>query len=170
MSVPAKALDKKTPVWLGEYRNNKDFKMKVVTQSFLEKYADEIIQKAYNDDNFFTVEDLYLFFGIPKATYYDWIKKFPFFREAHDYAKLIIGRRREKHGIMREWNTLGSMAQYNDRWKESDEWKASLKEKQENKESGIKVVLVEKFEDPSAKKNKEEALIKPKLFFAKENK
>ena len=142
--LTAKMVQPKEPLWLDEYKNNKDFKRKIATISFLESYAENIIKEAYNNPDCTTVEDLYLEFGIPERTYYSWVNKYDFFKEAHQNALLIIGRRREKNGIQRKWDTLGSMHQYNDRWKKGEEWRSSLRQK-ENKSKGDITVIMEKF-------------------------
>ena len=147
----------KQPLWMCEFRNYKTNKPQLVTQTFLDNLIPHIIKEAYENENYSTVEDIFLELGVPQTTYYDWTREYKALREAHNYAKLIIGRRREKHGIKREWDTLGSMSQYNDRWKSIEEWRSALKNKEE-KESGIKVVLVKEFDDPSITKSESDAL------------
>jgi len=150
--------EKKMPIWLDEYINHRNHEKKIVTKNFLEEYAANMIKETYDNPNYITVEDLYMELGIPEGTYYKWIERYPFFREAHEYACRNLGRKREKKGLVREWDTLGSMYQYSPRWQKGEEWRSSLRQK-ENKAKGDITVILEKFSESESvplKKSPEE--------------
>lgn len=136
---------KKDIKWLGEYKDNINFQMKVVTTTFLENVAREILDCARNNNDCLTVEDLYLPLGIPPRTYYEWTERFPEFKEIHQTAVLILGSKREKGGLKRKLDSglvNSSMHQYNQRWRESIEWRHSLREKEKgNSASNITVIM-----------------------------
>jgi len=145
-----KTVHPKKPVWVCEYRNYRSNEDRVVLLETLREYAQQIIKRAAENPNCFTVEDLFIDDGIPMRTYYSWVEKYDFFREAHENAVLIMGRRREKNGLTRKWDSLNSMHQYNKRWLKSEEWKASLKEKNKDSDKNITVVM-----EPFAKQESE---------------
>jgi len=136
-----KTLQAIKPVWVCEYRNYKTGEDKLVILEGLKEYAMWIVKKALEDDQCYTVEDLFVDEGIPVRTYYTWIERYDFFREAHNNALVIIGRRREKKGLTREWDSLKSMDQYNKRWRDSEEWRSSLKQKEDNATGKVTVVM-----------------------------
>lgn len=143
----AKKTVKKREQTYGQYFSYKDFDFRVTTISFLENFAKNMINYALNTEDCLTVEDLFLSEGIPSGTYYDWIKKHEFFARAHKHAKEIIGRRREKGGLKRKFDTSlvkDSMYQYNSRWKKADEYRQSLKSKNtDSSDKNITVVIEE---------------------------
>ena len=134
-------------VFLGEYYNYAESRKKIVTVSFLEAFAEGMIKDAINNKNCLCFGDLFLAKGIASKTFYDWLAKYPFLDKAYDYACAVISIRREKGSLTRKLDTttvLASMHMYDDRWKAAEEWKASLKEKQ-NAAAGIKIVQVSDF-------------------------
>jgi hypothetical protein len=140
---------RKGPIWLENYRDCFTFKTKPVTELFIERFFSDVVKEARNNEEVLTMEDLFLNKGVPSVTYYGWVKRYPLAKEANDFAKAIIGNRREKGALKKKFDVgmiMFSMPMYSDRWKESFEWKSRLKEK-EHKTSGIQVVYVPTFED-----------------------
>lgn len=141
---------KEPPKWVGEYRNLRDFEMKVVTLNSLHILADHILSEAYNNENCITAGDLYLDLGIPERTYYDWVSKYDFFRDAHNQAIRLIGRRREKNGLQRKFDAglvNATMPMYDKVWREAAEFRASLQNKDKSESQGTITVVMSSFDD-----------------------
>ena len=81
---------------------------------------------------------------VAPKTYYGWVKRYPIAKEANEFAKTIIGNRREVGALKRKFDVgmfTASMPMYSDEWKENVEWKSSLKHKEHHNEGNITVVL-----------------------------
>ena len=100
-----------------------------------------------------SIERFYLSMGIPKQTYYDAVKRDPIMREAHDFALERIGCDREEYCWDQKLSSnsiIGlSLPQFLNRWKDDTEWRAKLKQLEEEKNQNITVVM------ESFKKDKE---------------
>jgi len=108
------------------------------------------VQEAYNNEDCITLTDLYLDLGIPSKMYYQWVKDYEFFEQAHEQARSLIGRRREKNGLKRKFDAgmvSYTMPVYDQLWKEVLELRSSLKEKEKGATAQNITVLMDKVED-----------------------
>ncbi len=92
----------KSSPWLEDYLDCFDFKLRPVTKAFLTKLAKELVQWSKNNKDALVVSDFFTEKGIPKTTYYNWIKKYENLKLAYDTALDFIASRREKGALKRE--------------------------------------------------------------------
>lgn len=144
------------PKYLEEYRDCFTFTMRPLTQAFLDRISSELIQWATHNEDALKVSQFYLSKGIPMNTYYNWLEKYPDFKEAHEIAMQLIGNRREVGGLKRKFDAgivSYTMSHYDKTWKDMAKEKSELKmaEAAENKNE-TKVIILENFESLAALK------------------
>jgi hypothetical protein len=117
-----------------------------ITNRYLENLAVDLIEWSKNDKSII-LKEFFAVRGVLKEVFYRWCKTYPPLKDAHEIAKSFIAIRREKGGLTKQYDTtmiMRSMPMYDDEWKEFEEWRASLKNKEEEK-SRRQVVIIEKF-------------------------
>lgn len=140
----ARKANSKEPLWLEEYRDCFNFTWKPVTEMFIERFFGDLVQTINMDEDILMLEEVYLKKGVPHHAFYRWVEKFPVAKEAHTTAKRLLAVRREKGALKRQYDSnmvLKSLAMYNDDWKNIEEWRAGLREKEEAGKGNITVVL-----------------------------
>ncbi len=103
-----------------------------ISDDYLEKFALEWITVTLNDDDMLTLNDFYFKKGVNKGTVEGWIQRSPIVREAHDYVVNILGNRRERGSIKKQYDSttiLRSQHMYDKAWQASEEWRANLQAK-----------------------------------------
>lgn len=121
--------DLKLSVWLEDYMDLFSFKLKPVTQGFIDRLAHELNEWSKQEDSL-VLRDFYDSKDIPRDAFYRWIDKYPELQEAFKVAKGRISSRREKGGMTRKFDPsfiINSMPMYDSEWKEFVQWKSNLK-------------------------------------------
>ncbi len=139
------------------YLNMFTLKQTPVSNDYLLHFALEWVNWAITDDDALTLEGYYIIKGVGSRTVDRWCKRCPELMEAHDYAMMIIGDRREKGAITRKYDSgmiRTTMPMYKAKWKELEEWRAHLSEKIASA-GGMRVVELEKFADSDLVPKKE---------------
>lgn len=157
----AKEAEKKEPIYQGEFYDFKQRKKRIYTIESLKRIAEEMVNDSLNNKNCICFGDLFLDRGIRSATFYQWVAKYPFFNDAYEFACENLSRRREKGAINKKYDTstiMQSMHMYDERWKQAEIWRASLKDKNDKK-SGNFTILMQPLTD-----NSNPPLIKSELF------
>lgn len=99
---------------------------------------------AYEIEQFLTDRD------IPERRYYEAVEQNDEMKEAHIFAKTRIGLNRQKIAIEKNLGINSAVAftlpRYLKSWRDELEWRSKLKN-EEDKNSGTKIVVIEKFED-----------------------
>ena len=111
--------DSAKSVWLEDYLDCFTFKLKPVTEQFIERLAKELFDWAKNDKNALRVSDFCWNKGIPEKTYYKWIKEHEVLQLAHEAAIHFIGSRRENGAINKKYSEtiiLKSQYKYDSMW------------------------------------------------------
>jgi hypothetical protein len=90
-----------------------------VTESFINNLAKELIEWADKQDSFL-LNDFYNPRGYNRERLNKWTLKFPVFGAAFQYAKDMIGARREKKRIL-ETNCAFTLGGVNSDWKEKED-------------------------------------------------
>lgn len=135
------------PLVMDEYYCLKARQPKPVTMSFLRTLADMLIDWAEESDAL-SIMKFYTFAGIPKQSFYDFMKRCPELKRAYDYAIDVLGARRDD-GAMRKkldpsavWKT---QYRYGQDYKEAMEFAAKLAKKEDlEDQGGAKFIIVEK--------------------------
>jgi len=111
-------------------------KMKPVPESFIDKISQELIEWAKNDPSALILRDFFYDKGIRISTAQKWAKKHTILKESVEDAKFLIGSRREKGAIKREYDPAmikPVMINYDPEWKKSEEWRSKLKQEADQK-------------------------------------
>ncbi len=125
-----------------DYFNIYTLKTQPVNIKYIESMAKELTDWAM-DDNSLTLEQFWLLKGLDGSTIKKWKEVSPAFKAAQSFAKRTIAVRREIGAIKNKLNTsmiLSSMPMYSNKWKKMTQWRASLKNKQEQDKT-IKVLV-----------------------------
>lgn len=85
----------KPAVYIGEYRDFRDFKMKPATEGFIERLARSLIHWAEVEPQAYKLNQFFRLQGLAAEQFYDWALKYPELKAAHQYAMKCIGDRRE---------------------------------------------------------------------------
>jgi hypothetical protein len=146
-------------VHIDDYRDMKSFRMLPMSERGIERIATELIDWATNNEDALKMTQFYTKHGLNSHTIDRWCERVPFFREAIEHAKKIIGDRREIGALKKKYSesiVSASMAFYDPEWKALLEWRAKLARNEEDS-SGVKFVVLEKFPDSPlvAEKKKE---------------
>lgn len=134
---------------LEEYYNYTLLDKTILTNSTLDRFAQDIVQWASANEDAIKINQFLALKGVAYSTWGEWCSKYPILQEAHDHAKLIIGNRREIGLMTRKFeanSTSMMMPLYDVDWKKIVEWKTNLNKKEEP-ETGTKYIFVEKIPD-----------------------
>jgi len=114
------------------YRDMFSFTMKPISQEYLLKLALEWVDTVASNEDILVLEEYAILKGIQYPIMHRWMKRCPELQEAHDHVMCILSVRREKGALNNKLNTVmvvKSMAMYNMRWKDIEEWRAQMSEK-----------------------------------------
>jgi len=142
----------KTPsTYYDQYRDLFTFRMKPVPMSFIERISKELVEWAYTNEDALVLSDFFYSKGIGSRVANGWANKTPILKQAVEEAKRLLGNRREKGAIKKEYDAgmiKATMNLYHDEWEKLEVWRAELKQKQDEitQKSTIQWVL-EKFPD-----------------------
>lgn len=103
-NLSSNQLNHQVSPWLGEYQDCFTFKIKPVTQSFIERFSADLVKWAYNNNDALIISQFYLGKGISSQTYYRWVNQHSALKEAHETALLCIGNRREIGALKRQFS------------------------------------------------------------------
>ncbi len=133
--------------WMDDYLDCFGFKMKPVSEKFLERFSGELTMWAAKNDDALKISQFYLGKGISATTYYNWRRDHDILSKAHDFAMACIADRREIGAIKRYYDSnmvRFTQPAYDKKWKELEEWRNEMKA-DINKDNQTKVVVIEKF-------------------------
>ncbi len=127
-----------------QYRDLFTLKMKPIPEIFIEKIAVELIDWAKNNKDALVLRDFFHEKGIPVSSYKQWAQRNEVLRQAVEEAKYLIGSRREKGAIKRQYDVnmiRSSLFIYDPEWKEVEEYQAELRHKIEESNKEIQWVI-----------------------------
>jgi hypothetical protein len=119
--------------WLEDYLDCFTFKYKPVTEAFIDRISNELLNWAQNDNDALKLTEFFNKKRIPKSTWEAW-NRYPIFKAARALAVEALGNRREKGAITRKYDATTinvMMPLYDSDWKENVEWRAKLKSESE---------------------------------------
>ena len=122
----------KTPPerFFDEYRCLKSWQMTPMTESFIQKMAEELLIWAIENDDALKLDEWQIANGICDETKQRWLTKYPNFKIAWQHAKKALGIRREKGVIKKKYDSTliaPMMFHYDSAWKEIAEWREGVK-------------------------------------------
>jgi len=126
------------------------FAITPVSQSYLLKFALEWVSWASDNEDALTMTQYLNLKRLHQKTIDRWALRCPELTQAHEMVLQIIGDRRERGAITRKFDAavvLKSMAMYNAKWREIEEWRATMSAKVAAAGGGIQVVELERYAD-----------------------
>lgn len=137
------------PKWAEAYAHCFGLIYKPVTEAFINAFFEDMFKYITEDESILQIEAYYLKKGISIQTYLDWLKKFPQAKKINELCVNIVGARRELGAMKNELNAkFVSVNLYNylPQYKEAEEWRSSLKEKETEKlANALKIVEIPAF-------------------------
>lgn len=111
-----------------EYLNIKSMQMEPANDAFFHRKAIELVTWAKENDQAFYIEQFCNLMDILECTYYDWVKKYPVMKNAHDAALQYLSIRNELYLREKDPASLKYiMPQISKRWLKEDERRAEQK-------------------------------------------
>ena len=120
----------------GDYHMLFSFRQLPVADAFIEDLAYQLAKWAHEDKDAIILEDFLSARRISWNAFANWEKRMPMLREAHEFALMCIGCRRERGALYKKMSenvVLKSMPAYSQRWKELHEWYSHLTEERESR-------------------------------------
>lgn len=114
--------------YLEDYQELFTFKMRPVTEAFIERLSQELMDWADKEESL-VIEDFHDERKICSSTFYRWVDKHESMNKAHAYAKRRMMSKREKGMLTRKYDSTtawNSLAKYDPVWEKFMEWKAAL--------------------------------------------
>lgn len=132
-----------------EWDNFRTGEKDILTSTSGPRICRELIEWALSDPDAIKIKQFLAFKGISEKTWHRWCQKHELFQETHDFAKMIIGNRREHGMITRKFEpsqTARNMWIYDEDWERSAKFWASLNDKTVT-ESGTKYIIIPEVAD-----------------------
>lgn len=128
----------------------KDMMSKQTTISMLEQYAGILVQWVQKESSL-SIEQFCVEFGVGISTYYYWLTRSEILKEAHEYARMTIGVRRENKALNNELHpgiVAATLPSFLDRWQDALRFKETVKAEAQAKQSSAqfeKTFVIERF-------------------------
>jgi hypothetical protein len=103
----------------------------IASQVWAEKMATKLVKWVEESNDAVTLTEFYRSIGIISQDFCELSRKYPILEKAQEYARMVIGDRREKGMLMRKFepgSTAYMMPHYSADWKKIVEWRASLRQ------------------------------------------
>lgn len=120
--------------FLGEILELKTFRTHPVSVEWLDRFAELFLKEVISNEKIVTMVQAYYHSGVYSNSIDRWRKRSKKFDEAYKLAKQHIGARREAGAIHKKYDSAmiaRSMPIYDKAWRKLEEWRASLKNKEE---------------------------------------
>ncbi len=140
--------ESKSSPWLEDYMDCFTLKMKPITEAFIHRISLELMAWAEKDEDAIKLEQFYTPKRIPRSTFDRWADKYEVLGRAKEIAFSYISSRRELNALNRKYDASTNnnmMPKYDKDWKAMAEWRNKLKIDAQEKDSGTKIVVIEKF-------------------------
>lgn len=132
-------------VYFDEFFDFNEFKQRPVSEQWLAELSKRLVFWAKDNDDALILNEFFLKEGIGKSTVANWKKQSKLFKNSYDFAKQIIGTRREIGALNKKFDTnvvMFTMPMYSKSWKELEEWRSSLKVKELEKAGKQTITVV----------------------------
>ena len=113
-----------------EYLDMKSCSRKITSEAWAEKMARTLVDWVENNENALKMTEFYQHIGMYQTDFCILANKYPLLKKAQQYARMVIGTRREIGAITRKFDpgtTNYTMPHYDPDWREMVEWRSSLK-------------------------------------------
>ena len=140
-------LPKLAKIAYDEYRDMTSFRVKPVSDHFIDKLAQALVSWACDNEDALKLTQFFIQRRIDISYLYRWEQRSENLKMAHEFALMCIGARREIGALKRKYDAgivASTMAHYDKSWKELEEWRAKLRNK-ELEDNKTMVVVMERF-------------------------
>jgi hypothetical protein len=145
-SAPA---EKKKSLYLGDYYCMKELQPKPVTDELLELIAHKLVQWV-EDEEEISLGKFKRKLGMGDSDYARWLDRSDTLRSAHEWAKMVLGDRREEQACRKQLDAgmiKHTLYQYSDSYKQAAEFHSKLSRREsEGVSSGTTFVVLPKIE------------------------
>lgn len=121
-----------------------------VSDTWIEKLALELVDWAINDPEAFKLTQFYRLKGIGSDDMKRWKERNSKLKRAHTIALEALGDKREIGALKKLYEpgtAARTMPRYDPEWRDLEEWRASLKNKDEDKNREPQVIVIDRFPD-----------------------
>jgi len=139
-----------------DYLNLHTMKLQPVSIEWLEILAKDLVEWAINDEKALKLTAFYTNRGICSDTLARWLRRSKILNTSHKFAKMVIGNRREVGALTKKFDAtlvMRSMAVYDKEWKDLEEWRSDLKNKEEEQKAASFVVKMQSFSEKKDEKD-----------------
>jgi len=157
-TTSAKSKDKEKWVHFDDYLNVNDGRRHPISEQGLSRLGEQLIEWSRSEDAL-VLEDFFRERGIHDTTYRQWKERNTLFRLRYETARGNLGSRREKGAINRTYSErliMNTMPRFDPAWKELEEWRSSLRSKEQAAGKADVKVVMEKFPSTDLVKEKHE--------------
>lgn len=130
-TIPYKKAAKKAANYK-DYINMFQLRDVPISDAALEHYAAEVIDWAWEDKEALHLQWFHLNKGFTSGTWSELVRRSPILKEAWEFARAVIGLRRQDQGETGKRDKtmiMFTMPLYSKEWKELEEWHAQVKAK-----------------------------------------
>lgn len=139
-----------TSPWLEDYRDFFEHKLRPVTHAFLDHLGQELLLYAQKSSSL-SLEMFFINKYIQPKSGKRWADSYPNFNDSYQMAKMILGDRRERGALTKEFSekiVLHSLHRYNPEFESDAKFHAKIKQELEVDNNKPQVIIIDKlFED-----------------------
>lgn len=135
--------------FLEEYFNFTTQERELLTTGTAERIARELVAEVRSDEDMLKISQFLEKRGINRKTWSRWCANYQVIADAHDFALMVIGNRREVGVMTRKFDSASTsfmMTMYDVDWRENVALRAKLNSP-EGLSSGQKFVVIERYPD-----------------------
>lgn len=136
--------------WIEDYQDFFTLRQKPVSEAFLERLAQELINYSKTTQDILRHEWFFTEKGIPPKTARAWAQKYPAFGLAYNTAKYIIGMRRENGSLRKHFDAatyFKSAQRYDEECVEDAKFHAGLRIEALSDAEGRQVIVLPRIVD-----------------------
>lgn len=113
------------------------------TDAMLERFADDQLEYYNTNPDVYNMEKYRITRGVPKSTYFDWLKRNAYLKAKHDFCLEIIALRRKERVTDHDPKFLThTLHTYDEKHDRANKYKAALRDyENESKSQSIRVVF-----------------------------
>lgn len=130
--------ERKKSIYLGDYYCMKELQPKPVTEELLELIAHKLVEFAGDEENI-SIGTFKSWLKIKDSDYARWMERSDKLKEAHSWALMVLGNRREEQACKRQLDSgmvKHTLYQYSPSFKEAAEFHAKLGRRENESISG----------------------------------
>lgn len=131
--------------WIDQYQDIITLTDVPINILILERIQKELLDWAFNNDDALKITQFFRSKGIPFSTAHRWCQLHPDFKQTYEEAMRALGDRREIGALKKKYEPttiMRMMPLYDKSWRKVEEWRASIKQKEQEKQNNTTVQVV----------------------------